>query len=168
SDVERGLEELVASGLVTSDSFASLRQFLRPARGRRGEVIVPGRWSRFRADPPAPPEAQFVVERLLARYGVIFRALLLRERQPIPWRDLVRACRTLELRGDLRGGRFVAGFSGEQYALPEAIPFLRKIRKRAAHAAFSISAADPLNLAGILTPDDRVPSTSTADVALVS
>ena len=85
----------------------------------------------------------------------MFRKTLLRERIPVPWRDLVRALRHMELAGEVRGGRFVAGFDGEQYALPEAVPLLREVRKRGGAPA-EVSAADPLNYAGILTPEARV------------
>jgi ATP-dependent Lhr-like helicase len=95
---------------------------------------------------------------LLRRYGVIFRRLLEREGKLPPWRDLLRVYRRLEARGEVRGGRFVAGFSGEQFALPEAIPALRKARRGRAGDMVSISAADPLNLVGIITPGDKVPA----------
>ena len=104
------------------------------------------------------------------RYGVVFRTLIERERIPIPWRDLVRVYRHQELRGDVRGGRFVQRFAGEQYALPEAIELMRRIRRKNAalagelesvpHASagseIHVSAADPLNLEGILTPEPRI------------
>jgi ATP-dependent Lhr-like helicase len=115
----------------------------------------------MRAAPPAAPAeaaADFVVRRLLARYGVVLRRLLEREKVPVPWRDLVRVCRHLELRGEVRGGRFVAGFAGEQYALPEAVDLLRQVRRRGAGDPVSVSASDPLNLQGILTPAERVPT----------
>jgi len=95
---------------------------------------------------------------LLRRTGVVFRKTLARERIPVPWRDLVRCLRTMELRGEVRGGRFVAGFDGEQFALEGAVSLLRAIRRRGALAPLSVSAADPLNFAGILTPEERVPS----------
>jgi ATP-dependent Lhr-like helicase len=95
---------------------------------------------------------------LLRRYGVIFRRLLEREGKLPPWRDLLRVYRRMEARGEIRGGRFVAGFSGEQFALPEAIPLLRKARRTSAGGMVSISAADPLNLVGIITPGDKVPA----------
>jgi ATP-dependent helicase Lhr and Lhr-like helicase len=129
SDLERGLVELIGLGLLASDSFASVRHFLRPAAKRRELSLAAGRWSLLREHRPAPPEPEFVARALLARYGIVFRAALERERQPVPWRDLARALRLMELRGEVRGGRFVAGFSGEQFALPEAIPLLRKLRK---------------------------------------
>lgn len=154
TDLERGLGELVARGLVTSDSFASLRAFLLPAYKRRSPIAATGRWSLFRPvrgaasdGPPAlTPDAEFAARALLRRYGVLFRALLERERLPVPWRDLARACRTLELRGELRGGRFVTGFAGEQFALPEAVTLLRSMKKRAPSVLPEFSNADPLAL----------------------
>jgi ATP-dependent Lhr-like helicase len=88
----------------------------------------------------------------------VFRKTLAREKQPLPWRDVARACRLLEARGEMRGGRFVAGFDGEQYALPEAVTLLRAVRKKGPGAGIpvSVSAADPLNFRGILTPEPRV------------
>ena len=96
-----------------------------------------------------------------ARTGVVFRKTLARERHPLPWRDIARACRRLEARGEIRGGRFVAGFDGEQYALPEAITLLREVRRRetADGEPLVVSSADPLNFRGILTPDARVAAT---------
>ena len=165
TDLERGLGELVARGLVTSDSFASLRAFLLPAYRRKSPIAATGRWSLFRsasapaagtsASSDASALAEFGVRALLRRYGVLFRALLERERLPIPWRDLARACRTLELRGELRGGRFVTGFAGEQFALPEAVTLLRSMKKREPSAPLSLSPADPLDLAAKLVPGLR-------------
>jgi ATP-dependent Lhr-like helicase len=170
--VEEGLRELVARGLVTCDGFAPLRQLLvgsRPAGRRRprpGRVTprgVPGpegRWGLLEAtrDSLDPEEqARLRAERLLRRYGVVFRDLLAREWLPEGWRAVHRALRRLEARGEIRGGRFVSGFVGEQFALPEAIPLLRRERSREASGLeIRISAADPLNLAGILTPGPRV------------
>jgi ATP-dependent Lhr-like helicase len=109
-----------------------------------------------------------MARQLLRRTGVIFRKTLAREKQPVPWRDIARACRALEARGDIRGGRFVAGFDGEQYALPEAVPLLREVRKAGEAAAWlprvSVSAADPLNFIGILTPDERISSATRQQV----
>ena len=107
-----------------------------------------------------------IARTLLKRYGVVFRALLARETNLPPWRDLVRVYRRLEARGEIRGGRFVAGFSGEQYALPEAVSALRAAKRREPGAPLTVAAADPLNLVGILTPDERVPSNSRRKVAL--
>ena len=104
----------------------------------------------------------FVAHRLLRRTGVVFRRTLTRERLPVPWRDVARACRTLEARGEIRGGRFVAGFDGEQYALPDAVRLLREVRRKGdrplGSGPLEVSAADPLNFQGILTPDARVAS----------
>jgi ATP-dependent Lhr-like helicase len=99
-----------------------------------------------------------VARQLLERTGVVFRKTVARERQPLFWRDVARACRRLEARGEIRGGRFVAGFDGEQYALPEAVTLLRAVRKRGEAGAppVAVAAADPLNFRGILTPDERV------------
>jgi ATP-dependent Lhr-like helicase len=169
TDLERGLAELVARGLVTSDSFASLRAFLLPAWKRKSPIAATGRWSLFRtaaatpgnAPAPAPADdahaaqAEFAARALLRRYGVLFRALLERERLPVPWRDLARACRTLELRGELRGGRFVTAFSGEQFALPEAVTLLRSIKKRAPSVLPEVSSADPLARSDWLQPGQR-------------
>jgi ATP-dependent helicase Lhr and Lhr-like helicase len=94
---------------------------------------------------------------LLRRWGVVFKALLVREGMPAPWWDLVRVYRRLEARGEIRGGRFVAGFSGEQFALPEAVEALRRVRRvEAVEEVVTISAADPLNLIGIVLPGERV------------
>jgi ATP-dependent Lhr-like helicase len=100
------------------------------------------------------------VRTLLRRWGVLFWRLLAREAAWLPsWRDLLLCCRRLEARGELRGGRFVAGFSGEQYASPEAVGLLREVRRRAPAGQYAaISGADPLNLLGILTPGTRLPS----------
>jgi ATP-dependent Lhr-like helicase len=111
-----------------------------------------------RESPADAPPAEFVARQLLRRTGVVFRKTLAREKLPLPWRDVARACRLLEARGEIRGGRFVAGFDGEQYALPEAVTLLRAVRKRgeAAGPPVNVTAADPLNFRGILTPDARV------------
>jgi len=97
-----------------------------------------------------------VARQLLQRTGVVFRRTIGREKQPLPWRDLLRVLRTFEARGEVRGGRFVAGFDGEQYALPEAVSLLRAVRRRGPGQPTHASAADPLNYRGILTPDERV------------
>jgi ATP-dependent Lhr-like helicase len=122
-----------------------------------------GRWALARRSRPAsgsptPDPVEHIVHTLLRRYGVVFRRLLEREAAWLPpWRDLLRICRRLEARGDIRGGRFVAGFSGEQFALPEAIGLLREARRRPGDGAWvSVSGADPLNLVGILTPGPRL------------
>jgi ATP-dependent Lhr-like helicase len=173
--VEETLGELVARGLVNSDSFGGLRALLVPAdrrkpgvgARRRRRILAfgmedAGRWALLRrARPPAnadPAAIEHVARTLLRRYGVVFWRLLAREADWLPpWRDLLRVYRRLEARGEIRGGRFVAGFSGEQFALPEAVGLLREQRRRpAAGEWISLSGADPLNLAGILTPGPRL------------
>jgi ATP-dependent Lhr-like helicase len=168
SHFEAGLQELVARGAITCDSYGALRQLVVPPSRRKLPVLTVGRWSRFRrAAPPttsggddaasveapklAPAAIEFVARQLLKRYGVLFRRLLEREKAPVPWRDLVRWCRTQELRGELRGGRFVAGVDGEHYALPDAVVLLRSTRRDAregseAPAPLGLSPADPLEL----------------------
>ncbi|MGH7530875.1 MAG: DEAD/DEAH box helicase [Gemmatimonadales bacterium] len=180
TEVERGLAELVAWGLVSSDSFAGLRALLVPSdrrrllRGgtiprRRGRIApfgveTAGRWARVRAARALPEEqvAEAIAWQLLRRYGVVFRRLVQREDLPAPWRDILRVFRRLEARGEIRGGRFVGGFSGEQYALPEAVGLLRTTRReQGAGELVAVSGADPLNLVGILTPDEAVPALAT-------
>jgi ATP-dependent Lhr-like helicase len=178
SEVEEALAELVALGLASSDSFGGLRALLVPsserrpiASGRRRRRTVAfgmeaaGRWALARRVPPARRQASFEQEAiehaartLLLRYGVVFWRLIEREAQWLPpWRDLLRVYRRLESRGDIRGGRFVAGFAGEQFALPEAVSMLREARREPASGALiSLSGADPLNLVGILTPGPRL------------
>jgi len=98
-----------------------------------------------------------VGRKLLQRYGVVFRKLLDRESISMPWRDLLRAYRRLEARGEIRGGRFVGGFSGEQFATSEAVQLLRSIRRAPSEGSLvSINAADPLNLIGVITPGSRL------------
>jgi ATP-dependent Lhr-like helicase len=166
--VEEALAELVALGIVTSDSFAGLRALLRkPAGGRRRRSTMfgmetAGRWALARRAQPQkdarPEAAEHVACALLLRYGVVFWRLLEREAPWLPpWRDLLRIYRRLEARGEIRGGRFVAGFSGEQFALPDAVGMLREVRRKPPSGGWiSLSGADPLNLAGILTPGLRL------------
>jgi ATP-dependent Lhr-like helicase len=148
---------------VTCDSYAGLRWLMVPASRRSAAGLTAGRWSVLRRD-GAPPAnaAEFLARQLLQRTGVVFRRTVARERLPLPWRDIVRACRLLEARGEIRGGRFVAGFDGEQYALPEAITLLRTVRKRGPRPLgappVKVGSFDPLNLQGILTPDEKVPA----------
>jgi ATP-dependent helicase Lhr and Lhr-like helicase len=186
SEVEDALAELVALGMVNSDSFGGLRALLVPssqrsrshgrgARRRRSLALFAmadaGRWAIVRRPPPMPaspslsPSAdmeavEHVVRTLLKRWGVIFWKLLAREAQWLPpWREILMCCRRLEARGEIRGGRFIAGFSGEQYALPEAVAPLREARRRPQTGQLvSLSGADPLNLIGIVTPGPRLPS----------
>ena len=175
--VEEALGELVALGLVTSDSFGGLRALLVPSDRRkpfgsgRGAAaselrhggrrpLGAGAPSGTGADEPQAKAARstHVARTLLRRYGVVFWRLLAREADWLPpWRDLLRVYRRLEARGEIRGGRFVAGFSGEQFALPEAVGLLREVRRRPASGeCVSLSGADPLNLVGILTPGAKL------------
>jgi ATP-dependent Lhr-like helicase len=174
--VEEALAELVALGLVNSDSFGGLRALLvpsdrrRPAtNGRRRRVLFgmgdSGRWALVRRAQAAPEQRdaeaiEHVVRALLKRWGVVFWKLLASEASWLPpWRDLLMCMRRLEARGEIRGGRFVAGFSGEQYATPEAVGLLREVRRKPfSQQLLSISAADPLNLVGVLTPGARLPA----------
>lgn len=156
-EVGMALRELVAAGAVTCDAFGAFRGLL----SNRHTAVSPGRWSLFRgglASSGVTPEgaAEAAARQLLRRTGVVFRRTLSREKIPVPWRDLVRVYRTLEARGEIRGGRFVAGFDGEQYALPEAVSLLRAVRRRPASEPIQVVAADPLNFQGILTPAERV------------
>ncbi len=162
---EEGLGRLIAAGRVTCDSFSGLRWLIVPAWRRKAVGLSAGRWSALVSGRPAgeerftPAQSEFIARRMLARTGVVFRRTLAREKQPIPWRDVARALRTLEARGEVRGGRFVAGFDGEQYALSEAVTLLRELRRRGEAPdarPVLVSAADPLNLNGILTPDERI------------
>lgn len=162
--VERGLAELVAHGLVTCDSFAALRQLITPPSRRRRPVKSVGRWSMFRHNIVPESATEFLAIQLLRRNGVVFRKILDREKLPIGWSALVRAYRSMELRGEIRGGRFVAGFSGEQFALPEAVTLLRNVRRRPPAESSIVSSADPLNFQGILTPSERVAPTTRRNV----
>src|SRR4029079_16446623 len=174
SQVEEALAELVANGVVVSDSFAGLRALLTPgsrktqAAARRKhrqpvyEMSSAGRWSILQrnSDPQTYNESALTEEvawALLKRYGVVFKRLLEREGMALPWRVLLRFYHRLEARGDIRGGRFVAGISGEQFALPEEIGMLRAIRRAGVQESLiSVSAADPLNLVGIIVPGSRI------------
>jgi ATP-dependent helicase Lhr and Lhr-like helicase len=185
TQVEEALAELVALGLVHCDSFAGLRALLTPSgrrkafgRGRQHRRALSGiedagRWTlRTRATvADAPPDGrgdaeldtqdvEHVVHALLRRYGVVFWRMLEREAAWLPpWREMLRILRRLEARGDIRGGRFVASVSGEQFALPDAVRLLRETRRAPAFTEFIVlSGADPLNLAGILLPGARIPA----------
>ena len=190
SEVENGLWELVAAGLVTADGFDNLRSLMDPHRRRaegreraRRPRHAAGRWSLLRDAKargtghgargeslavPSPlasgpsPLSEGVARQLLRRYGVVFRDLLGRESLVLSWRDLLQQYRRMELQGEVRGGRFVGGFTGEQFALPEAVEALRSIRKRSevnnSSYEIKLSASDPLNLAGVILPGPRVPA----------
>ncbi|HVJ25819.1 MAG TPA: ATP-dependent DNA helicase, partial [Burkholderiales bacterium] len=155
SYVERGLAELAGAGIATADSFAGLRALLAPPEKRKALVETAGRWSLLNSESNDDVEA--IARTLLKRYGVVFRVLLERESHLPPWRELVRVYRRLEARGEIRGGRFVAGFGGEQFAASDAVGRLRAVRKSEKSGELVVlSAADPLNLVGILTPEARV------------
>jgi ATP-dependent Lhr-like helicase len=174
SEVEEGLWELIAAGFVTADGFDNLRALIDPhrrraegrARSRRPRHAA-GRWSLLRqavtCQPSAVSKDDCVARQLLHRYGVVFRDLLAREPLVQSWRDLLVHYRRMEMTGAVRGGRFVSGFVGEQFALPEAVESLRVIRKSGGGVALevTVSACDPLNLAGIILPGPRVPALRT-------
>ncbi|MCX8115076.1 MAG: ATP-dependent DNA helicase, partial [Burkholderiaceae bacterium] len=182
TQVEVALAELVAQGLVNSDSVAGLRALLVPSDRRRSfdgggrrmrrtalfGIEDAGRWALARRKAAGetgnaaddPEVVEHVARTLLRRYGVVFWRLLAREAQWLPaWRDLLRCYRRLEARGEIRGGRLVAGVTGEQFAAPEAVGLLRDIRRRErAGILVGVSGADPLNLVGIVTPGARLPA----------
>jgi ATP-dependent Lhr-like helicase len=172
AQLEDALRELSAAGLVTCDAFAAVRLLVAPGvrrrsrhRGSRRMDTIPGRWSCFPAIDSFPTRDTVAARwcrQLLRRWGVVFRELLGRESAAPPWHELVRAFRTLERRGEVRGGRFVEGVAGEQFATPEAITSLRRLRDLADREPWlAISAADPLNTVGILDPSqDRIPATT--------
>jgi ATP-dependent Lhr-like helicase len=155
---------LVASGLATSDGFSGLRALVWAARGRPPQQDrrsnFAGRWTAIAASRGGVERDEAVELQawaLLRRYGVVFRRLLARETNAATWRELARVYRRLEARGEIRSGRFVTGMSGEQFALPDAVERLREVRRIPADGALIvISAADPLNLTGIITAGDRV------------
>ena len=170
TQVESALAELVSRGLVTSDGFAGLRLLLAPVdTRRRGHRKAPigmealGRWSLVPSyqSPDDDTTAQ-VARILLRRYGIVCRRILARETDLPPWRDLVRAYWRLEARGEIHGGRFIAGVPGEHFGLPEAVGLLRTTGRNKGIAAepIAVSAADPVNLEGILTPGPRIPALS--------
>jgi ATP-dependent helicase Lhr and Lhr-like helicase len=148
-EVRSALTELVAAGAVSSDGFAGLRTIIgtRPTNAT-------GRW--FAVNAGDAPAVESIAWTLLRRYGVVFRRVLARE-AAVPWRELARVYRRLEARGEIRGGRFVAGFSGEQFALSDAVERLREVRRTSPDDRLvTLSAADPLNLTGIITPGERI------------
>lgn len=174
--IEEALGELVAMGLISADGFSGLRALLIPSAKRRPFAAIKrrhrlplfgiedaGRWAWLgaaKAVPATPPVENIVhvANTLLRRYGVVFRRLLEREADSLPpWRELLWVYRAQEARGEIRGGRFVAGFSGEQYALPDAIGALRAIRRKPKNGEWiSLCGADPLNLAGLVTAGPKV------------
>ncbi|MBI3974909.1 MAG: DEAD/DEAH box helicase, partial [Armatimonadetes bacterium] len=176
ASVEDGLWELVARGLVTGDGIAGLRVLLQPEVKRRNprrrlrairggripQRLMPvGRWALWASGEgesvSAAERAEVVARQLLRRYGVVFRDLLGRENHIPPWRVLLGAYRRMEARGEVRGGRFVGGFVGEQYALPEAVEALRAVRKaQPSGEVVLVGSGDPLNLVGVILPGGRV------------
>ncbi|MGI9006152.1 MAG: DEAD/DEAH box helicase [Streptosporangiaceae bacterium] len=177
--VAEALWDGVARGMITADGFRAVRSLLRRGsrarlgqprglrRGARGAAPASaGRWCLL-PDPIAGADrdelAEAVAEQLAARWGVVFYDLVARENLAIPWRDLLWAFRRLEARGTIRGGRFVTGFSGEQYAHPDAVDALRALRKRPRSGELvRITATDPLNLTGVILPGPRVPAVGSA------
>jgi ATP-dependent Lhr-like helicase len=176
TQVEQGLGELAAAGLVTSDSFAGLRALLVPSSRRKPIAGATrrhrtigfgleraGRWSAIRGPEVADEDRTGFLEQyariLLQRYGVVFHRILSRESVTVPWRNLLVIYRRLEARGEIRGGRFVAGVTGEQFALPEAVATMRAVRRAPKDGQLiALSAADPLNLLGLVFPGERLPS----------
>jgi ATP-dependent Lhr-like helicase len=176
SEVEADLWELVAAGKITADGFDNLRALIDPKRRSgqgRGRTVRPrdsgGRWSLLFTDKvdDRAPAIESTCWMLLRRYGIVFRELLTRESIQLPWREVLIALRRLEDRGEIRGGRFVSGFLGEQFALPVAADSLRASRSQEpTHEVIHIAAADPLNLVGIILPGDRIPANSGRSFAL--
>lgn len=166
AEVEDALWQLVAAGLVTADSFAALRSLVsgetrkvdHPRRRRAPRRTREGRWSLLERVETVPgSQADFWARQYMRRYGIFCRELLQRESSAPPWRELLQVLRRSEARGEIRGGRFIAGLNGEQFALPEAVEALRGLRRREGRGQFlRLSACDPLNLAGILTPGPRI------------
>ena len=174
---QQALWELATAGVVAADGFDQLRACMDPRRksmtteasGKRSARSSVGRWSLLREGIQTAPTAiemardtetalESFARQLLNRYGVLFRDLLLGESNAPKWRDLLNMLRRLEARGEVRGGRFVSGFGGEQYALSEAVESLRAARTRECSAIIAVAAADPMNLVGIVVPGDRVPA----------
>ena len=182
-DVERALWDGVARGLVMCDGFAAIHSLIRvrrtPSAGRpwrfsrlrRGNAhtsAAAGRWSLVPATAPDLDRhelAEAVAEQLLNRWGVLFRQLAVRDGLRLPWREIQWALHRLEDRGLVCGGRFVAGFSGEQYALPEAMEQLARVRKLArTQERVVVNATDPLNLVGLIVPGETIPAVRTNQV----
>jgi ATP-dependent Lhr-like helicase len=185
ADIEEALWDGVSRGLLTADGFAAIRSLVetgrhrpKPAhsvsRLRRGaprQNRAAGRWSLIPTVEPVDDRellAEAVADQLLQRWGVVFRDLVVHEGMPLPWRDLQRALRRFEDRGLVRGGRFVAGFSGEQYALPAAVEGLADIRRRPRSGErVTVNACDPLNLTGVIIRGPRTPAVRTNTVTYV-
>jgi len=191
--LREAIADLVAAGAISSDGFAGLRAIVgaasnhSPARLHRAGAS--GRWFALRAEiraeiteeitgtgeatEPGASSREAAVETLawtlLRRYGVIFRRLLTREAIAMPWRELARVYRRLEARGEIRGGRFVTGMSGEQFALSDAVERLREVRRTPHHdRLITIGGADPLNLSGIITGDARIRASASSRVVYLN
>jgi ATP-dependent Lhr-like helicase len=189
-ELEGALGELVGAGTIGADSFAGLRALLQPASKRKyprqrrfarhmlSGIEDAGRWSLVRNaamlsyTPPQPQAAEaehleHIARTLLRRWGVVFWKLLQREASWLPpWRELRKIYQRLEARGEIRGGRFVEGVVGEQFALPEAVEALRRVRKRELDGNWvAVSGADPLNLVGDVLPGARVPAVASSRIA---
>jgi ATP-dependent Lhr-like helicase len=183
SEIDEALWDAVARGLVTADGFRAVRALLRRGsperwaptpglrRGLRASTGASGRWSLL---PPPLAEAdrdelaEAVAQQLAARWGVVFRDLVARENLAVPWRDVLWAFRRMEARETVRGGRFVNGFSGEQYAHPDAVEVLKSVRRQQHTGEIAhLSAADPLNLTGVVLPGPRVPAIGANTVTYV-
>jgi ATP-dependent Lhr-like helicase len=177
AELETALWELVTAGMITADGFDNIRALIDPKRRAghgKGHNARPrhsaGRWSLLHTTEALDRTRvmESICWTLLKRYGVVFREMVARETMAPRWRELLIALRCLEDQGEIRGGRFVSGFLGEQFALPVAVESLRaSARQPASSAAVTISAADPLNLVGILIPGDRVSSSSGKTITLV-
>jgi ATP-dependent Lhr-like helicase len=186
AEVEQALWDGVARGLVMCDGFAAIRSLMQGRRGpvpprawawsrlRRGASAsagAAGRWSLVpcpSADLDRHDLAEAVAEQLLTRWGVLFRDLAVHDGLHIPWREVQWALRRLEDRGLVRGGRFVSGFSGEQYALPEAVEQLARVRRLPrTEERVVVNATDPLNLVGLIVPGERVPALRTNRVMYI-
>jgi ATP-dependent Lhr-like helicase len=175
-DVRTALAELVWAGLIASDGFSGLRAIWNDAqpsrsfqsRSGRGATPPGGRWAKLTDDLDCDRERaieQYAAV-LLQRYGIICRRLLTREPFRVPWRELLRVYRRMEARGQVRGGRFVSGLHGEQFALPEAVELARRIRRTPPSGeVIEISAADPLNLCGVIIPGERVPAIASTRIS---
>lgn len=176
SEIESALWELVTAGLITADGFDNLRALIDPDRRltkKRRRMVGPrhgsGRWSLLysNSDVHTTPNIEDICWMLLRRYGVVFRDLILREKLIPRWRELLICFRKLEDRGEIRGGRFVDGFLGEQFALPYAVDSLRAMRKKERIVMnATISAADPLNLIGYILPGEKILVSSKQDIYL--
>jgi ATP-dependent Lhr-like helicase len=177
AETAHALWELATAGLAAADGFDQLRALMDPRRkatttetpGKRPTRTTAGRWSLLDEEQPKAIDPiararrtdtalESFARMLLARYGILFRDLLARESNAPKWRELLNILRRLEARGEVRGGRFVTGFGGEQFALPEAVESLREARKHESQHEIAVAAADPLNLVGVVVPGERVPA----------